>query len=124
MKREFSRIDARERELLRRRLTDRAQVLLDEISASLRGGGLALDAREPATDDTEAAVTAASAERDAAELAEIEAALERMRAGTYGLCADCFAALPWARLDARPEASRCFDCEAVGEQHSATHASL
>jgi RNA polymerase-binding transcription factor DksA len=124
VKRDFPPIDARQRELLRRRLADRAQVLLDEISAGLRGGALALDPREPEPDDNEAAVTAASADRDAVELAGIEAALERMREGTYGLCADCGVALPWARLDARPEAFRCLDCEAAGERGATPHASL
>jgi hypothetical protein len=124
MKREFPPIDARERELLRRRLADRAQELLDEISAALRGGGLALDPHEPESDDNEAAVIAASADRDAIELAEIEAALERMRAGTYGTCPDCGRSLPWARLEAKPEALRCLDCEAVSERSAAAHASL
>ena len=124
MKRDLPCPDARARELLRRRLVDRAQVLLDEISASLRGGGLALDPREPETDDAEAAVTVASAERDSVELREIEAALERMREGTYGLCPDCGGALTWARLDAKPEASRCVACEGATERRSTSSATL
>ena len=124
MKRDFPCHDERARELLRRRLADRAQVLLDEISASLRGGGLALDRREPETDDTEAAVTAAAVERDSVELRQIEAALERMREGMYGLCPDCGGALTWARLDAKPEAARCVACETATEHRPTSSATL
>ncbi len=37
----------------------------------------------------------------------VEAALERLDAGSYGRCIDCGVALPKERLDARPEAARC-----------------
>ena len=38
---------------------------------------------------------------------EVQAALDRIEAGTYGRCVDCGAELPDERLDARPEAARC-----------------
>ncbi|RLK49623.1 TraR/DksA family transcriptional regulator [Microbacterium telephonicum] len=37
-------------------------------------------------------------------------ALVRAEAGEYGVCADCGAAIPSARLAARPEATRCVAC--------------
>jgi DnaK suppressor protein len=40
------------------------------------------------------------------------AALERAREGTYGKCADCGLQMTEGRLEARPEASRCIDCQA------------
>lgn len=46
------------------------------------------------------------------ELAEIDAALRRSAAGTYGVCEDCGRSIPAARLEARPTATRCVDCAA------------
>ncbi len=50
-------------------------------------------------------------EHETAELAELELALLRLDAGTYGVCIDCAAAIPEARLKARPEAQRCMACQ-------------
>jgi DnaK suppressor protein len=41
----------------------------------------------------------------------VRAALERVDAGTYGQCVDCGRDLPDERLEARPEADRCVDCQ-------------
>ncbi len=40
-------------------------------------------------------------------LAQIDAALARMELGTYGICAVCGAAIPEARLEARPWTPYC-----------------
>ena len=40
----------------------------------------------------------------------ILAALERLRAGTYGSCLRCGEPIPYARLAAIPEAQSCIDC--------------
>ena len=45
------------------------------------------------------------------ELREVEAAMDRMREGTYGMCADCGAAIGYARLRVTPEARRCALCQ-------------
>jgi DnaK suppressor protein len=55
-------------------------------------------------------------EHETAELGDIEAALERMDAGTYGQCTDCGVTIPPARLHAYPTAKRCIDCQTVAEQ--------
>ena len=55
-------------------------------------------------------------EHETAELGDIEAALERMDAGTYGQCTDCGVTIPSARLSAYPTAKRCIDCQTVAEQ--------
>lgn len=46
-------------------------------------------------------------ERVAAELAGVEAALERLDDGRYGLCAACDAPIDDALLDADPTATTC-----------------
>ncbi|WP_082541385.1 TraR/DksA family transcriptional regulator [Microbacterium sp. Root166] len=48
-----------------------------------------------------------AAERD---LAELDDAIDRRRAGVDGICEDCGRVIPPARLEARPGATRCVDC--------------
>ena len=43
-------------------------------------------------------------------LAELDAADERIAAGTYGRCEVCGGPIAAARLEARPEARTCIDC--------------
>ncbi|SIT00553.1 TraR/DksA C4-type zinc finger protein [Alicyclobacillus vulcanalis] len=49
--------------------------------------------------------------RDERALADVEAALERLKDGTYGRCVDCGQAIPRDRLEAMPTARRCVDCQ-------------
>lgn len=51
--------------------------------------------------------------------AEVVAALDRARAGTYGKCVDCGLPIPEGRLEARPEASRCVTCQAKHDHRQA-----
>ena len=46
------------------------------------------------------------------ELAEVEAALERINNGTYGICAKCREPMEPERLAAYPAAIRCIACQA------------
>jgi DnaK suppressor protein len=59
------------------------------------------------TDRTQAVLEAAKVQL----LAVLEA-LQRIEHGTYGTCADCGSPIPDGRLDARPEAARCVNCQA------------
>ena len=45
-----------------------------------------------------------------ASVEQVEHALERLAAGTYGTCESCGAPIPQARLDARPESTTCVEC--------------
>ena len=45
------------------------------------------------------------------EAAQVEAALHARQIGTYGVCASCGQASPSERLEARPEATQCVDCQ-------------
>ncbi len=44
-------------------------------------------------------------------LHDVDAALERMKDGTYGRCESCGAEIPAERLDARPVANQCMECK-------------
>jgi RNA polymerase-binding transcription factor len=48
-------------------------------------------------------------------LAEIDAALKRIEQGTYGICTNCGTQIPPERLEARPYATLCIDCQRVRE---------
>lgn len=50
------------------------------------------------------------AEGAASELQQVEDALARMDAGTYGICANCGRPIPAARLEVRPFAMYCVAC--------------
>ncbi len=91
-----------QRDELRRRLSDRmTEVHID---------------REPddeaalASDSSSKEMAVATLERERRTLAEIEAALLRMKKGEYGMCASCGEPIPEARLKALPWARVCVKC--------------
>ncbi|MBO9513612.1 MAG: TraR/DksA family transcriptional regulator [Variovorax sp.] len=71
------------------------------------------DLGEAATRET---VRQAEKDRDALELRQIAAAKERMRQGRYGLCIDCGAPIPRARLEVQPASERCVPCQEAFER--------
>jgi DnaK suppressor protein len=44
-------------------------------------------------------------------LSEIDSALQRIDDGSYGRCTNCSREIPSARLEARPWATLCIDCQ-------------
>lgn len=50
------------------------------------------------------------AEAAASELRQVDDAIERLDAGTYGICARCGRPIPAARLEVRPFATHCVAC--------------
>ena len=110
--------------LFKEQLLAQRESLLAQLS-SLRGGsvGRAEASAEhfARAEDSEAQVNSARDlefaldERDNAELRGVNAALERIEAGTYGLCLDCGLEIPAARLHAAPEALRCIACQEKAE---------
>ena len=46
-----------------------------------------------------------------ANLDEVDAALVRIVAGSYGVCIDCGEAIPKKRLTALPASARCIECQ-------------
>lgn len=55
-------------------------------------------------------------EHESAELRAVQAALQRIENGTYGLCSDCGVAIAPARLHAAPQAERCIGCQEAFER--------
>lgn len=56
-------------------------------------------------------------------LAQIDAAIRRHKAGTYGVCLGCGEQIPLPRLRALPFAQRCAQCQEDWEQQSVRPAS-
>jgi DnaK suppressor protein len=54
--------------------------------------------------------TVGAAQELAAMLADVERALAKLDEGTYGVCDGCGAAIPAARLEARPSSTLCVRC--------------
>jgi len=57
--------------------------------------------------------------RDSSEVAAIDAALERLKDGTFGLCQRCGLAISAGRLQAQPSAATCLACQELQERQRA-----
>jgi DnaK suppressor protein len=100
------------REVLLRRRDALRKALAGDLNAlrelrSKSGGDWADIAADAAQDE----MSCQLAEVEARELAQIEAALERMRNGTYGICEVTGKPIPLARLQALPYATMCIEAQ-------------
>lgn len=91
---------------LRKRLGMELEDLALDKNSSVTG-----DAADAAFDASGEEIASTLAELEAKELAQIERALERLKAGTYGLCEACSAKIPVARLNALPYCTLCIKCQ-------------
>ena len=62
-------------------------------------------------------VSDALATMELAELADIDAARQRMKNRLYGVCTECGCTIADARLEAYPTAKRCTHCQRLHEEH-------
>jgi len=74
------------------------------------------DVIDAAYDTAQDEISSQLAEVESRELANIENALERMRAGTYGSCEVCAGRIPLVRLNALPYATMCIECQREQER--------
>ena len=103
----------KDRRELRETIEDHLQDLEEARLAQAAGERSA----DPASTETGSAATVFEAElsmvRNTRELlAQVEEALRRFDAGTYGICADCGKRIPTARLTALPYTTLCVECAA------------
>jgi RNA polymerase-binding protein DksA len=87
---------------------------LEEARLAMASGERSAD---PASTETGSAATVFEAElsvlRNTQELLDqVDDALERLDAGTYGICMNCGRAIPAARLTALPYTTLCVECAA------------
>jgi DnaK suppressor protein len=77
--------------------------------------GIPLHPADLGTDSSEYDVNRSCSETAVTEIREIDDALARIHAGTFGRCESCGHAIPAARLEAIPYARLCLPCKA-GEE--------
>ncbi len=113
-------------------LEARRVALLHSVRNAMKRTGASDAARstEPVAQATETLLDemqVALADRQSRVVAQIDAALEGLGRGEYGLCRDCGASIGLARLKALPFAQRCRPCQGRAEQeerHDAERARL
>jgi DnaK suppressor protein len=103
---------------LEARRTELRTLIGDELAAAGDDQlvGQARDTGDDALMDLLSGVDLAVAEIDTQELMDIRAALDRIEAGTYGVCVDCGVDIEPARLESQSVASRCIDCQEKFEE--------
>ena len=110
---------------LRPKIERRRAALISELRADaerVRGDrfeDLAGQAPDPGDESVATLITDlghADMGRDLSELRALEAALARLRDGSYGICAECGGDIGFERLRANPAAVRCVDCQRVHEK--------
>ncbi len=69
------------------------------------------DAADAAFDASGEEMASTLAELESKELAQIERALRRLKAGTYGKCEACSTKIPVLRLNALPYSTLCIKCQ-------------
>jgi RNA polymerase-binding transcription factor DksA len=82
-----------------------------ENEASRRNNPLSADFEEQAVERETDDVLGEQSRLVRAELNDIRIALDRLGAGTYGICGECTDPIPLARLKVMPMAMYCTDCQ-------------
>jgi DnaK suppressor protein len=108
---------------LREQLMCRHRQLRGEIQAAEQAERESMEARTSEVVDQKdqamsrqlSALEEVQERRDLEELAQVEAALQRLNLGAYGDCADCGKSIPLQRLLVQPSALRCAACQAAHE---------
>ena len=92
---------------------------LSDVQAS-RSEGVADDEHDPEgpTMSFEWSLLSGTRDDTRAQLGEIDAALERIASGTYGICVRCGEPIGLERLKARPFAQLCISCARLAEKSS------
>lgn len=114
-----------QREALQRQMSERISLLRKEIASALeRSGGAGTaglanhleEIDDEAVADLETSIEVAEIERDVRELRRTKDALKRLHTPDFGICIDCGAEIPYARLAAEPAATRCLSCQTAAER--------
>ena len=89
---------------------------LEDETGELVSGSADQHLADTATETVEREIGSTLEEHDARLLVAIDAALQRIEAGTYGKCVNCGAQIPEERLEAMPWATLCIDCKRKEER--------
>ncbi len=109
------------RKQLEGEVEDGQQRRMDEDSFGSLAGEVA-DAGDASMATEQSGLRNTQIGRDIAEIRDIDAALERLDSGNYGICTRCARDIAIARLQANPSAQRCIECQTAHEQQFAGNA--
>ena len=109
-------IERREQDL-RARVAAEKERATTEMTSQLEG--VVGDGADYAGARIRAGIENEMVERHLRDLSAIESARQRIRAGTYGTCADCGEPIGRERLRANPVALRCAECQTAREKAAA-----
>jgi len=87
--------------------------LLRELHSEASG-----DILDAAADSVQDEINSRLLEVESDELLAIDAAINRIADGTYGVCQDCDKPIPLRRLQAVPYVADCIDCRRAAEKRS------
>ena len=97
-----------------------------ELASQLRKrDGIAIEKTPDASDEVRLAaereLMTRKLEQESKRLRDVQAALERIEQGIYGVCLNCEEEIRPKRLNAVPWASLCIDCQELEDQHRHGH---
>lgn len=111
---------------IRNALKSRREALLKQVAAALEESGQTQyaeilgrasgDSSDEALAVTLGDLSAARLDHEIRQLRELDEAMRRLDSPDFGLCVDCGAPIPAARLVANPAAVRCIACQEVHEK--------
>ncbi len=110
---------------LREKLLEKRSLLLGDVESladqalhTRDGGRLTEHMADQGTDtyEQEFALNLLQSEEDG--IREIDDSLERITAGSYGVCENCSESIPFLRLEAIPYARLCTDCKRQEEEEA------
>jgi DnaK suppressor protein len=112
-----------QRALLMAELEQRQQDLERQLAGEFGGATRVEHAREVLLQDGDDApardadreVDLARSDHELDDLRAVKDALVRLQGSTYGMCSDCGAEIPYARLQHSPEVLRCIACQSALE---------
>jgi DnaK suppressor protein len=87
------------------------EVMLNQEASNESTDGEVLDSADLASDSYDKDLANSLSETERARLVAVEAALERLKGGTYGMCDGCGKPIPLARLKVLPFAKHCVQCQ-------------
>ncbi|HME43223.1 MAG TPA: TraR/DksA family transcriptional regulator [Syntrophorhabdales bacterium] len=99
---------------MRAAILDKAKKLKED-SYTLGTDGIQ-DMADAASNAYNADILMSLSDNDLTLLKEIDAALDKLASGTYGVCEDCEEPITEKRLEANPVARYCINCQRMNEQ--------
>ena len=105
---------------LKKRREDLREIIHAELANSKQEdftelAGMVHDAGDESFAELLRGINLTTRARELEELQDVEAALERIKGGTYGTCRECNDGIAYERLEAYPTAKRCITCQSRHE---------